>query len=1306
VINHYKDLKGYMNFLLLFYLSLVLSIASASPIDSELHSKNELEKVTLQLKWFHQFQFAGYYAAQEKGFYKEEGLEVNFIERSPEINVVKQVVSGGAQYGIEDSGLLVPYAKGEPIKAFAAIFQHNPFIFASKQSSGIVSPYEMVGKRIMFDSVDGVGADEVPLRALFAEYGIKDAQYTHIKPSFNFTDLVQGKVDVMSGYITDLPFYFEQQGIKINIINPLNYGIDFYGDLLFTSEQELQQHPGRAQRFRKASLKGWKYALEHPEEIIQLIHTKYHAKSDLDLLRYEAKQVKKLILADSIPLGEIKPSRLKQVANIHAQLKLAPSLSDKAIERFVNIQPTEIQLTEDEQSWLQQHLKLKFAAKNNQLPYETFDENSHYTGIVAGYLKLIEKKLGIVVDAMPSNTKIELAELAKQRKVDFISDSIGSGLTDEMLYTQPFHSSPLVILMHKDEPFVENIAQIAHKKIALIKGWAYVNKVLKKSPDLNVHWVNSIEEGLIAVSNSEADAFIACLTRSIYKVSSLGLSNVRVVGKTKFRHQLAFGIQKNLPLLVPLFNRALDSISEEEKIIISDTWGEEKYKDKVDYELVIKISIVLLIIILAVFFWNRKLTKEIKQRKKAENLLRQSEEHFRTIFNEMPLGLARVDSLTGKIYQVNPHYEQVVGRSKDVLASIDWMSMTHPDDIQKDFDNMALMNSGKTTGFNMNKRLIRSDGSIIWINMTVASMSVEDSSKPRHLVILEDITKRKATDDQLKLAKTVYQNTTQAIMVSDIDNLIVAVNPAFTDLTGYSIEEVKGKNPTILKSDRTQKKLYTEMWKSINNSGKWSGEIWNKKKNGDEYAEHLIINTIFDGEGEVVNRVGLFSDITEQKRANEKIWKQANFDSLTQLPNRNMFGDRLSQDIKLSQRTTKPLALLFLDLDHFKEVNDALGHDKGDQLLIETAKRINYCVRATDTVARLGGDEFTVILPELDDTFHVERIAQDIIETLNMPFTLGVEEAYVSASIGIALYPNDTYKIDTLMKYADQAMYLAKENGRNQFSFFTASIQKQAQYRHQLMIDLHFALKENQFKLYYHPIINLQSGQIVKAEALLRWIHPTRGMVSPVEFIPLAEESGLIVDIGNWVFQQATQQIKDWQNQGFDIQVSINKSPVQFRSITDHLDWIDQIKELDIKENSLVIEVTESLLIDNAETVQKQLLGFRDNGIQVAIDDFGTGYSALSYLNKFDIDYLKIDRSFISNLDSGSNELILCEAIIVMSHKLGLQVIAEGIETEAQQQLLINAGCDFGQGFLFSKPVPVEDFERLFVDNKSASDSR
>ena len=688
------------------------------------------------------------------------------------------------------------------------------------------------------------------------------------------------------------------------------------------------------------------------------------------------------------------------------------------------------------------------------------------------------------------------------------------------------------------------------------------------------------------------------------------------------------------------------------------------------------------------------IARDITASKLLERALEHSEKRYRTIFNDAPLGVAVIDSLNGDIYEVNPAYERMVGRSEQELKTINWMKITHPDDVQEDIDNMRLMNSGQTTGFSMNKRYIQPNGSVVWINMTIAPIQVEDTDKPHHLCMIEDISERKQTEVQLKLADTVYQNTTQAITVTDANNLIVAVNPAFTDLTGYNEEEVLGKDPKLLQSGRYTSAFYGQMWKDIKQTGSWQGEIWNKKKNGTEYAEWLTINSIYDEKGSVIQRVALFSDITEKKRVDEKIWQQANFDPLTSLPNRSLFADRLTHEIKVSQRTKKPLALFFMDLDHFKEVNDSLGHDQGDLLLIETAQRIKDCVRNSDTVSRLGGDEFTVILTDLEDSLRVERIAENILHSLSQPFTLGMEKVYVSASIGIALYPDDTKKMVELIKYADQAMYLAKENGRDQFSFFTQSMQISAQYRHQLMCDLRDALNKQQFQLYYQPIVDLQTGQIIKAEALLRWIHPTRGMVSPVDFIPLAEESGLIVDIGNWVFQQAVQQIKLWQKRfSADFQLSINKSSVQFRVKEHHNDWMSYLKEH--KVSGLVIEITENLLIDNLENVKQQLEELHDNNLQIALDDFGTGYSALSHLNTFAIDYLKIDRPLVKNLLKGSNERVLCETIIVMAHKMGLKVIAEGVETKEQQQLLINAACDYGQGFLYSEPVPAETFERL-----------
>jgi diguanylate cyclase (GGDEF)-like protein len=428
------------------------------------------------------------------------------------------------------------------------------------------------------------------------------------------------------------------------------------------------------------------------------------------------------------------------------------------------------------------------------------------------------------------------------------------------------------------------------------------------------------------------------------------------------------------------------------------------------------------------------------------------------------------------------------------------------------------------------------------------------------------------------------------------------------------------------------------------------------------------------------------------------LWKRANFDALTDLPNRDMFRDRLMQEIKKSDRTTLPLALLFIDLDQFKEVNDTLGHDMGDILLQEAAQRILHCVRESDTVARLGGDEFTVVLPQLADTSHSEDIAQKIIIRLAEPFHLKNEIVHISASLGITLYPSDATDIDNMMKNADQAMYVAKGNGRNRFSYFTASLQAAAQKRLRLTNDLRSALTDNQFRVYFQPIIELKTNHVHKAEALLRWLHPVRGMISPLDFIPLAEETRLIINIGTWVRKEAMTWCRRWNELGADgFQISVNKSPVEFMG-EDACNSVEtfttDLREQGLRGKNLTLEITEGLLLNSNPLINNKLMALRDAGIQVSIDDFGTGYSSLSYLKKFDIDYLKIDQSFVHNLERDTDNVALCEAIIVMAHKLGLKVIAEGVETEQQRDLLIRAGCDYAQGYLYSEPIPPEEFEK------------
>jgi len=444
--------------------------------------------------------------------------------------------------------------------------------------------------------------------------------------------------------------------------------------------------------------------------------------------------------------------------------------------------------------------------------------------------------------------------------------------------------------------------------------------------------------------------------------------------------------------------------------------------------------------------------------------------------------------------------------------------------------------------------------------------------------------------------------------------------------------------------------------------------------------------------GLAMRMVGTTVDISSE----QETLRRANFDALTGLPNRSLFRDRLEYEVLNSRRSGKLLALMFIDLDRFKEVNDLLGHDAGDELLRQTAARIRSCVRETDTVARLGGDEFTVILTDLDGRSHVENIAEKILAALGRPYLLGQEEIHVSGSIGITLHPGDAHEPERLVRNADQAMYVAKNAGRNQFSFFTRSMQEQAWQRLKLIGELRNALPQRQLSLYFQPVVELRTGKVVKAEALLRWIHPTRGLVCPNQFIYLAEETGLINEIGNWVFMQAAVWAKRWSRMRSGVfQVSINKSPVQFLANAKTLDWGAYLSSLDLGWNSMSVEITEGLLLNASDATAEKLFSLRDAGVQVAIDDFGTGYSSMAYLKKFDVDYLKVDQSFIRDTTRESTSRTIAETIIVMAHKLGLQVIAEGVETEEQRQWLLEAGCDYAQGFLFSQPLPPEQFESL-----------
>jgi len=556
----------------------------------------------------------------------------------------------------------------------------------------------------------------------------------------------------------------------------------------------------------------------------------------------------------------------------------------------------------------------------------------------------------------------------------------------------------------------------------------------------------------------------------------------------------------------------------------------------------------------------------------------------------------------------------------------------------------------------------------------------------------------KQVSNSLGIAATAFE-VQEGIIVTDARGKIIRVNNSFSKITGYTPEEIIGRNPSILNSGRQDASFYEAMWKSINTYGVWSGEIWNRRKSYEIYSEYLTVTAVKDSSGTVTNYVGAFADITKAKEAEEAINELVFFDPLTKLSNRRLLQDRLFQAMSSSDRSGQVGALLFIDLDNFKTINDTLGHARGDQLLQQVAIRLKSCVRLGDTVARLGGDEFVVLLEDLGEqavhaAAQAEVIGEKILATLNQPYQLGSRDLINTPSIGVSLFNGHQQLSTELFKQADIAMYQAKNEGRNTLRFFDPKVQLAINKRVTLESELRSAIVCHQFFLYYQIQVD-HSKRIFGAEALIRWVHPTRNLVSPAEFIPIAEETGLILPIGKWVLDTACAQLSAWQlnETTRDLILSVNVSAKQFRQA----DFAAQVKEIiqrhGINPTRLKLELTESILLDNMERIISTMNEISTIGVRFALDDFGTGYSSLQYLKKLPLYQLKIDQSFVKDLIVDTSDNAIVNTIIAIAHSLNLEVIAEGVETEEQRQYLEKAGCTQYQGYLFGKPVPIKEFK-------------
>ncbi len=689
---------------------------------------------------------------------------------------------------------------------------------------------------------------------------------------------------------------------------------------------------------------------------------------------------------------------------------------------------------------------------------------------------------------------------------------------------------------------------------------------------------------------------------------------------------------------------------------------------------------------------------DITVEKQAKEALSEREREFRTLAENVPDNIIRCDR-EGRVLYLNPALERTLG-----CCAGDMAGKNAGDDPEGRYFELAqAMRRVAATGVpgDFEQVVPGPDGEPHYHAIRIVAERGPDGAPVGALAVGRDITQQRTTEEALRLAASVFHSSSEGVLVTDADGTILSVNPAFIEITGYSEAEALGLKPSLLRSDRHGPDFYRAMWDTLTTEGHWQGEIWNRRKGGEAYLEWLTINRIDDFAGNAVRYVSVFHDITELRRKDERIRHLAFHDALTGLPNRALMQDRLRHALERAKREGARLSVTFIDLDHFKAVNDGLGHDVGDMLLQEVAQRIRSRAREMDTVARIGGDEFVVLMEELDKAGDCVCLAQALIDEISRPMELRGHVVQVGATMGMAFFPEDGGDSLELMKCADMAMYAAKAAGRNTYRFFRQEMLDQTSQRLAMGADLRRAIARRELELHYQPKVALRStGKPLGVEALVRWRHPVRGLLPPSEFIFLAEETGLIIDLGEWVLDEVCRQAAEWQSHGLETKIAINVSAKEL----DEGDLAERIAALTashgISPSVLEIELTESAVMANPENAAGLFARLRRMGVTVAVDDFGTGYSSLAYLRCLPIDVLKIDRTFVMDADRNEEDAQIVKTIVALGQMLKLTVVAEGIETTGQAELLTSFGCDSAQGFLFSRPLPAREVEEWLVGQK------
>ncbi|MCG7974273.1 MAG: EAL domain-containing protein [Candidatus Thiodiazotropha taylori] len=1195
---------------LLFLILLVWSGSLLSANNLQLANSGH-QSVVLQLKWKHQFQFAGYYAAKEKGYYRELGLQVEIREHQGDAPV-EVLLDGRADYAVSGADALIKRANGYPVVALAAIYQHSPYALLVRGDSDIHRVSDLLGRRVMI----GSGRQDAALHAMLKRGGLSNDDFIRLPSSFDANSLVTGETDAFNAYMTDQGFLLGEAGVVPRYIIPKDYGIDFYGDVLITTEQQISENPGQVENFRTATLKGWAYALAHQDEIVDLILKKYNTQGmSRAHLMHEADVSKELIQPLLVEIGYMHPERWRQIHEIFVELDFLGENS--------RIDGLLYQAKSPIPEWL-------------SWSYE------NYVSVLIGALLSIGLLLSIIV--------FRLRELVRQHTAELIEKERG--------YRTIFNAAP--------------------------EGMWVID------PERKTLEVNERLQELLGYSKEEMQGktpmeFVDETNKQIF------IEQTNKISRTE-RHSYDIELQHKDGHNIPTHFSAVTLRQQDGRVFSSIAFVED-----------------------------------ITERKRLEAELRAGEQNLRRLVNSQPACVSTIGK-DGELLSINPKGLEIIQADSFEQLSKYVIFDLIDEPYKEAFEQInQLVFEGQSASLTFSITGLK--GRHIWLETHAVPIMDPRGKVVEHLGLTHDVTDRLNMEMEVyrerEFLQAVIDNITDAVMVIDTELQVQLMNKSVKQmLKGFGVEHERPKYyfdlPFVSYPTDGSDAQDCPVHRVLENRRQASAILSRPFSSNSSKLKRVevIASPLLNSDGTLRGVIEVARDITEHlelldevKQQKDNLQHLAHHDSLTNLPNRALFLMRLQQAISKAKRNNSQLAVLFVDLDRFKEINDSLGHAVGDMVLKEAAKRFSESVREEDLLARLGGDEFTFISEGLKKPQHAAIVAQQIIRSLELPFEMDNHQFFLTASIGISVYPQDGRSADTLLRNADAAMYKAKDEGKNTFQYYTADMTEQAFERIFLESSLRRALAEDQLVVYYQPQYDTAGGGLIGVEALVRWMHPDMGMVSPSRFIPLAEDTGLIISLGEQVLRIACKQMASWNQQGIaPHKLAVNLSVKQISS-TELIPTIKTIlDETGCLSEWLEFEVTEGFLMKDPEASVSILQQLRDLGAELAVDDFGTGYSSLAYLKRFPLTRLKIDRSFIHDVPGDGDDVAITRAIIAMAKNLNLNVLAEGVENEEQRSFLVAEGCNDAQGFYFSRPLSAADTTKLLIkengntSNSSASD--